>query len=150
MINFKNLNNCERAVLSVTSLLIFYSSINTGSLNFGEYSFILVLIILCGIYLLTYKVINYISYISIYISSIVVIVYLKSTIYSFFPFYIFGSYLLILFLTILYILKKNFLKTVVCSVALSILSFVLFSEKQLEVVDSENLFNIPEGNNNFT
>ena len=150
MINFKNLNNCERAVLSVTSLLIFYSSINTGSLNFGEYSFILVLIILCGIYLLTYKVINYISYISIYISSIVVIVYLKSTIYSFFPFYIFGSYLLILFLTILYVLKKNFLKAVICSVALSILSFVLFSEKQLEVVDSENLFNIPEGNNNFT
>ncbi|MFL3001086.1 MAG: hypothetical protein ACJZ0Y_02835 [Cytophagales bacterium] len=150
MINFKNLNNCERAALSVTSLLIFYSSINTGSLNFGEYSFILVLIILCGMYLLTYKVINYISYSSIYISSIVVIVYLKSTIYSFFPFYIFGSYLLILFLTILSVLKKNILKAVICSVALSILSFVLFSEKQLEVVDSENLFNIPEGNNNFT
>ena len=101
-------------------------------------------------YLLTYKVINYISYSSTYISSILVIVYLKSTIYSFFPFYIFGSYLLILFLTILSVLKKNILKAVICSVALSILSFILFSEKQLEVIDSENLFNIPEGNNNFT
>ena len=100
-------------------------------------------------YLLTYKVINYISYSSTYISSILVIVYLKSTIYSFFPFYIFGSYLLILFLTILSVLKKNILKAVICSVALSILSFILFSEKQLEVIDSENLFNIPEGNNNF-
>jgi len=150
MINFKNLNNCERAALSVTSLLILYSSMNTGSLNFGEYSFILVIIILFGMYLLTYKVINYISYSSTYISSILVIVYLKSTIYSFFPFYIFGSYLLILFLTILSVLKKNILKAVICSVALSILSFILFSEKQLEVIDSENLFNIPEGNNNFT
>ena len=101
-------------------------------------------------YLLTYKVMNYISYSSTYISSILVIVYLKSTIYSFFPFYIFGSYLLILFLTILSVLKKNILKAVICSVALSILSFILFSEKQLEVIDSENLFNIPEGNNNFT
>jgi len=150
MINFKNLNNCERATLSVTSLLILYSSMNTGSLNFGEYSFILVVIILFGMYLLTYKVINYISYSSTYISSILVIVYLKSTIYSFFPFYIFGSYLLILFLTILSLLKKNILKAMMCSVALSILSFILFSEKQLEVIDSENLFNIPEGNNNFT
>ena len=150
MINFKKLNNCERAALSVTSLLILYSSMNTGSLNFGEYSFILVIIILFGMYLLTYKVINYISYSSTYISSILVIVYLKSTIYSFFPFYIFGSYLLILFLTILSVLKKNILKAVICSVALSILSFILFSEKQLEVIDSENLFNIPEGNNNFT
>ena len=150
MINFKSLNNCERAALSVTSLLILYSSMNTGSLNFGEYSFILVIIILFGMYLLTYKVINYISYSSTYISSIAVIVYLKSTIYSFFPFYIFGSYLLILFLTILSVLKKNILKAVICSVALSILSFTLFSEKQLEVIDSENLFNIPEGNNNFT
>ena len=150
MINFKSLNNCERAALSVTSLLILYSSMNTGSLNFGEYSFILVIIILFGMYLLTYKVINYISYSSTYISSILVIVYLKSTIYSFFPFYIFGSYLLILFLTILSFLKKNILKAVICSVALSILSFILFSEKQLEVIDSENLFNIPEGNNNFT
>ena len=150
MINFKSLNNCERAALSVTSLLILYSSMNTGSLNFGEYSFILVIIILFGMYLLTYKVINYISYSSTYISSIAVIVYLKSTIYSFFPFYIFGSYLLILFLTILSVLKKNILKAVICSVALSILSFILFSEKQLEVIDSENLFNIPEGNNNFT
>ena len=123
---------------------------NTGSLNFGEYSFILVIIILFGMYLLTYKVMNYISYSSTYISSILVIVYLKSTIYSFFPFYIFGSYLLILFLTILSVLKKNILKAVICSVALSILSFILFSEKQLEVIDSENLFNIPEGNNNFT
>ena len=150
MINFKSLNNCERAALSVTSLLILYSSMNTGSLNFGEYSFILVIIILFGMYLLTYKVMNYISYSSTYISSIAVIVYLKSTIYSFFPFYIFGSYLLILFLTILSVLKKNILKAVICSVALSILSFILFSEKQLEVIDSENLFNIPEGNNNFT
>ena len=150
MINFKNLNNCQRATLSVTNLLILYSSMNTGSLNFGEYSFILVIIILFGMYLLTYKVINYISYSSTYISSILVIVYLKSTIYSFFPFYIFGSYLLILFLTILSVLKKNILKAVICSVALSILSFILFSEKQLEVIDSENLFNIPEGNNNFT
>ena len=150
MINFKSLNNCERAALSVTSLLILYSSMNTGSLNFGEYSFILVIIILFGMYLLTYKVINYISYSSTYISSILVIVYLKSTIYSFFPFYIFGSYLLILFLTILSVLKKNILKAVICSVALSILSFILFSEKQLEVIDSKNLFNIPEGNNNFT
>ena len=150
MINFKNLNNCERAAISVTSLLILYSSMNTGSLNFGEYSFILVIIILFGMYLLTYKVMNYISYSSTYISSILVIVYLKSTIYSFFPFYIFGSYLLILFLTILSVLKKNILKAVICSVALSILSFILFSEKQLEVIDSENLFNIPEGNNNFT
>ena len=150
MINFKSLNNCERAALSVTSLLILYSSMNTGSLNFGEYSFILVIIILFGMYLLTYKVMNYISYSSTYISSILVIVYLKSTIYSFFPFYIFGSYLLILFLTILSVLKKNILKAVICSVALSILSFILFSEKQLEVIDSENLFNIPEGNNNFT
>ena len=150
MINFKSLNNCERAALSVTSLLILYSSMNTGSLNFGEYSFILVIIILFGMYLLTYKVMNYISYSSTYISSILVIVYLKSTIYSFFPFYIFGSYLLILFLTILSVLKKNILKAVICSVALSILSFTLFSEKQLEVIDSENLFNIPEGNNNFT
>ena len=150
MINFKSLNNCERAALSVTSLLILYSSMNTGSLNFGEYSFILVIIILFGMYLLTYKVMNYISYNSTYISSILVIVYLKSTIYSFFPFYIFGSYLLILFLTILSVLKKNILKAVICSVALSILSFILFSEKQLEVIDSENLFNIPEGNNNFT
>ena len=150
MINFKSLNNCERATLSVTSLLILYSSMNTGSLNFGEYSFILVIIILFGMYLLTYKVMNYISYSSTYISSILVIVYLKSTIYSFFPFYIFGSYLLILFLTILSVLKKNILKAVICSVALSILSFILFSEKQLEVIDSENLFNIPEGNNNFT
>ena len=150
MINFKNLNNCERSTLFVTSLLILYSSMNTGSLNFGEYSFILVIIILFGMYLLTYKVINYISYSSTYISSILVIVYLKSTIYSFFPFYIFGSYLLILFLTILSVLKKNILKAVICSVALSILSFILFSEKQLEVIDSENLFNIPEGNNNFT
>ena len=149
MINFKNLNNCERATLSVTSLLILYSSMNTGSLNFGEYSFILVIIILFGMYLLTYKVMNYISYSSTYISSILVIVYLKSTIYSFFPFYIFGSYLLILFLTILSVLKKNILKAVICSVAFSILSFILFSEKQLEVIDSENLFNIPEGNNNF-
>ena len=150
MINFKSLNNCERAAISVTSLLILYSSMNTGSLNFGEYSFILVIIILFGIYLLTYKVINYISYSSTYISSILVIVYLKSTIYSFFPFYIFGSYLLILFLTILSLLKKNILKAMMCSVALSILSFILFSEKQLEVIDSKNLFNIPEGNNNFT
>ena len=149
MINFKSLNNCERAALSVTSLLILYSSMNTGSLNFGEYSFILVIIILFGMYLLTYKVMNYISYSSTYISSILVIVFLKSTIYSFFPFYIFGSYLLILFLTILSVLKKNILKAVICSVALSILSFILFSEKQLEVIDSENLFNIPEGNNNF-
>ena len=150
MINFKSLNNCERAAISVTSLLILYSSMNTGSLNFGEYSFILVIIILFGMYLLTYKVINYISYSSTYISSILVIVYLKSTIYSFFPFYIFGSYLLILFLTILSLLKKNILKAMMCSVALSILSFILFSEKQLEVIDSKNLFNIPEGNNNFT
>ena len=150
MINFKNLNNCERATLSVISLLILYSSLNTGSLNFGEYSFILVIIILFGIYLLTYKVINYISYSTTYISSIAVMVYLKSTIYSFFPFYIFGSYLLILFLTILSLLKKNILKAMMCSVALSILSFILFSEKQLEVIDSKNLFNIPEGNNNFT
>ena len=149
MINFKNLNNCERSTLFVTSLLILYSSMNTGSLNFGEYSFILVIIILFGMYLLTYKVMNYISYSSTYISSILVIVFLKSTIYSFFPFYIFGSYLLILFLTILSVLKKNILKAVICSVALSILSFILFSEKQLEVIDSENLFNIPEGNNNF-
>jgi len=150
MINFKNLNNCERATLSVTSLLILYSSMNTGSLNFGEYSFILVIIILFGMYLLTYKVINYISYSSTYISSFAVIFYLKSTIYSFFPFYIFGSYLLILFLTILSVLEKNIMKAVICSVALSILSFVLFSEKQLEVIDSETLFSIPEGNNNFT
>ena len=150
MINFKNLNNYERATLSVTSLLILYSSMNTGSLNFGEYSFILVLSIHFGMYLLTYKVVNYISYSTTYISSIAVIVYLKSTIYSFFPFYIFASFLVILFLTILSVLEKKFIKALICSVALSILSFVLFSEKQLEVIDSENLFNIPEGNNKYT
>ena len=62
MIFFKKLNNYEKSILLSTLFIIIFTSLNTGYLNFGNYSFLLVLIILSGIYFLAYRAINLISF----------------------------------------------------------------------------------------
>ena len=150
MIFFKKLDNTQKSFFLTTIILIFYSSINTGALNFGNYSFLLVFIILFGIYFLAYKILDLISFNPIYLSSIVVIIFIKSTIFSYFPSYIYLPYLLIIILSINFILDKSVLKSFIFLVVLFGLSYFFFSEKQLHIRDSNNLFDVQKGNKEYS
>ena len=150
MIFYKNLDNTQKSFFLTTIILIFYSSINTGALNFGNYSFLLVLLILFGIYFLAYKILDLISYNPIYLSSIVVIIFIKSTIFSYFPSYIYLPCLLILILSIYFILKRSVFKSFVFLVILFGLLYFFFSEKQLHIIDSNNLFDVQKGNEEYS
>ena len=145
MIFFKKLNNYEKSILLSTLFIIIFTSLNTGYLNFGNYSFLLVLIILSGIYLLVYRAINLISFSPVYFSSLFVLIYIQSTVYSSIPIYIFSLIVLILFLSILFLLKKNLAKSLISLLSFVIISYIFFSEDQLEINESIKLFENPEG-----
>ncbi|MDG2341914.1 MAG: hypothetical protein P8L24_02460 [Cytophagales bacterium] len=150
MIFFKKLNNYEKSILLSTLFLIVFTSLNTGNLNFGNYSFLLVLIILSGMYFLAYRAIKLISFSPVYFSSLFVLIYIQSTVYSSIPIYIFSLFVLILFLSILFLFKKTLTKSLVSLLSLLIISYIFFTEDQIEIKDSKSLFDSPEGNLKFS
>ncbi|MAQ22017.1 MAG: hypothetical protein CMB87_02370, partial [Flammeovirgaceae bacterium] len=145
MIFFKKLNNYEKSILLSTLFIIVFTSLNTGYLNFGNYSFLLVLIILSGIYFLAYRAINLISFSPVYFSSLFVLIYIQSTVYSSIPIYIFSLFVIILFLSILFLFKKTLAKSLLSLLSFVIISYIFFSEDQLEIKESIKLFENPEG-----
>ena len=150
MIFFKKLNNYEKSIFISTLFIIVFTSLNTGNLNFGNYSFLLVFVILSGMYFLAYRAINLISFSPVYFSSVFVLIYIQSTVYSSIPIYIFSLFVLILFLSILFLFKKTLAKSLISLLSFVIISYIFFSEDQLEIKDSKSLFDSPEGNLNFS
>ena len=96
-----NLDDIQKSFLITTLFVIGISSINTGSINIGSLSFLIVSFLLLLFYFFTYKLMNLISYSAIQISSLIVLFYLKKTIYSSIPVPIYLIFLLLIFLLII-------------------------------------------------
>ena len=76
-----NLDDIQKSFLITTLFVIGISSINTGSINIGSLSFLIVSFLLLLFYFFSYKLVNLISYSAIQISSLIVLFYLKKTIF---------------------------------------------------------------------
>ena len=143
------LDNIKKSIFLTTAITIIFSSVNTGIINIGPLSFILVLAILFGIYYLSYIAFNFISYSAVQISSISILLYMKNTIYSSIPLYIYLFFIFFVFVITLTTLQKNFKRAFLSLLILGVFSFYFFSSEQIDVSHKINSFNNEEGNLGF-
>tara|TARA_Y100000768_G_scaffold388877_1_gene388171 strand:+ start:4172 stop:6136 length:1965 start_codon:yes stop_codon:yes gene_type:complete len=143
------LDNIKKSIFLTTAITIIFSSVNTGIINIGPLSFILVLAILFGIYYLSYIAFNFISYSAVQISSISILLYMKNTIYSSIPVYIYLLFIFFVFVLTLTTLQKNFKRAFLSLLILGVFSFYFFSSEQIDISHKINSFNNEEGNLGF-
>jgi len=143
------LDNIKKSIFLTTAITIIFSSVNTGIINIGPLSFILVLAILFGIYYLSYIAFNFISYSAVQISSISILLYIKNTIYSSIPVYIYLLFIFFVFVLTLTTLQKNFKRAFLSLLILGVFSFYFFSSEQIDISHKINSFNNEEGNLGF-
>ena len=143
------LNNIKKSIFLTTSITIIFTSVNTGIINIGPLSFILVLAILFGMYCLSYIAFNFISYSAVQISSISILLYIKNTIYSSIPVYIYLFFIFFIFVLILTTLEKNFKRAFLSLLILGVFSFYFFSSEQIDISHEIDSFNNEEGNLDF-
>lgn len=143
------LNNIKKSIFLTTSITIIFTSVNTGIINIGPLSFILVLTILFGMYCLSYIAFNFISYSAVQISSISILLYIKNTIYSSIPVYIYLFFIFFIFVLILTTLEKNFKRAFLSLLILGVFSFYFFSSEQIDISHEIDSFNNEEGNLDF-
>ena len=143
------LDNIKKTIFLTTSITIIFTSVNTGIINIGPLSFILVLAILFGMYCLSYIAFNFISYSAVQISSISILLYMKNTIYSSIPFYIYLFFIFFIFVLILTTLEKNFKRAFLSLLILGVFSFYFFSSEQIDISHEIDSFNNEEGNLDF-
>ncbi|MAD59244.1 MAG: hypothetical protein CMB81_02810 [Flammeovirgaceae bacterium] len=143
------LDNIKKSIFLTTSITIIFTSVNTGIINIGPLSFILVLAILFGMYCLSYIAFNFISYSAVQISSISILLYIKNTIYSSIPVYIYLFFIFFIFVLILTTLEKNFKRAFLSLLILGVFSFYFFSSEQIDISHEIDSFNNEEGNLDF-
>lgn len=143
------LDNIKKSIFLTTSITIIFTSVNTGIINIGPLSFILVLAILFGMYCLSYIAFNFISYSAVQISSISILLYMKNTIYSSIPVYIYLFFIFFIFVLILTTLEKNFKRAFLSLLILGVFSFYFFSSEQIDISHEIDSFNNEEGNLDF-
>ena len=144
------LDNIKKSIFLTTVLTIIFSSVNTGVINVGPLSFILISAILFGMYYLSYIAINFISYSAVQISSISILLYMKNTIYSSIPVYIYLFFIFFIFILTLTTLQKKFKRAFLSLLILGVFSFYFFSSEQIDVSREINSFNNEEGNLGFS
>ena len=98
----KKADQISKSLFYTTIIIIIYSSINTSYLNIGSYSFLLILGILLLSYYVVYRILNFISFKPISLSSLFILLYISNTIYSSLPIYFVWLYFLVLFFPIFY------------------------------------------------
>ena len=140
-----NLDDVQKSFLITTLFVIGISSINTGSINIGSLSFLIVSFLLLLFYLLSYKLVNLISYSAIQISSLIVLFYLKKTIYSSIPVPIYFVFLFLIFLLIINILRNQFRWIIYSTLSILMVSYYFFNEENIWVSDSLDLFEYKKG-----
>ncbi|MFL3022119.1 MAG: hypothetical protein ACJZZG_00845, partial [Cytophagales bacterium] len=143
-------DNIKKSIFLTTAITIIFSSVNTGIINVGPLSFILVLAILFGMYYLSYILFNFISYSAVQISSISILLYMKNTIYSSIPVYIYLFFIFFIFVLTLTTLQKKFKRAFLSLLALGVFSFYFFSAEQIDISHDINSFNYEEGNLGFS
>ena len=136
------LDSYQKSLLFTSLLIIIITSINTEAINIGNFSFLFVLSVLFGIYYFTYTLFNYISYSSVQISSILILIYLKKTIYSSIPIGIYVLFISILFITIFYLIEKKPLKLLIYATFLTTMSIFFFNQKQIFVEKENEVFKL--------
>ena len=144
------LDNIKKSIFLTTVLTIIFSSVNTGVINVGPLSFILISAILFGMYYLSYIAINFISYSAVQISSISILLYMKNTIYSSIPVYIYLFFIFFIFILTLTTLQKKFKRAFLSLLILGVFSFYFFSSEQIDISREINSFNNEEGNLGFS
>ena len=140
-----NLDDVQKSFLITTLFVIGISSINTGSINIGSLSFLIVSFLLLLFYFFSYKLVNLISYSAIQISSLIVLFYLKKTIYSSIPVPIYLVFLLLIFLLIINILRNQFRWIIYSTLSILMVSYYFFNEENIWVSDSLDLFEYKKG-----
>lgn len=144
------LDNIKKSIFLTTVITIIFSSVNTGVINVGPLSFILISAILFGMYYLSYIAINFISYSAVQISSISILLFMKNTIYSSIPVYIYLFFIFFIFILTLTTLQKKFKRAFLSLLILGVFSFYFFSSEQIDVSREINSFNNEEGNLGFS
>ncbi len=140
-----NLDDIQKSFLITTLFVIGISSINTGSINIGSLSFLIVSFLLLLFYFFSYKLVNLISYSAIQISSLIVLFYLKKTIYSSIPVLIYIVFLLLIFLLTINILRNQFRWIIYSALSILMVSYYFFNEENIWVSDSLDLFEYKKG-----
>ena len=125
-----NLDDIQKSFLITTLFVIGISSINTGSINIGSLSFLIVSFLLLLFYFFSYKLMNLISYSAIQIRSLIVLFYLKNSIYSSIPVPIYLVFLLLIFLLIINILRNQFRWIIYSTLSILMVSYY-FSMKKI-------------------
>lgn len=143
-------DNIKKSIFLTTAITIIFSSVNTGIINVGPLSFILVLAILFGMYYLSYILFNFISYSAVQISSISILLYMKNTIYSSIPVYIYLFFIFFIFVLTLTTLQKKFKRAFLSLLMLGVFSFYFFSAEQIDISHDIDSFNYEEGNLGFS
>ncbi len=146
----KKADHISKSLFYTTIIIIIYSSINTSYLNIGAYSFLLILGILLLSYYVVYRILNFISFKPISLSSFFILLYISNTIYSSIPIYFVWLYFLVLFFPVFYIIKREILKSVISILILVIISYFYFSKSQLEVESLDPFFKYPKGKYKFS
>ena len=142
---FNNLNDIQKSFLITTLFIIGISSINTGIINIGSLSFIIISFLLILLYFSSYILINLISYSAIQISSVIVMFCVKVIIYSSIPVPIYLLFLLLIFLLTITILRNQFRWIIFSTLSILMTSYYFFNEENIWISDSLDLFEHKKG-----
>ncbi len=142
---FNNLNDIQKSFLITTLFIIGISSINTGIINIGSLSSIVISFLFILFYFSSYILINVISNSAIQISSVIVMFCIKVTIYSSIPVAIYLLFLLLIFLLTITILRNQFRWIIFSTLSILIISYYFFNEENIWISDSLDLFEHKKG-----
>ncbi len=146
---FNQLDRYQKSFLFLTLILIFFTSYNSEVINVGPLSSVIIFSILIIAYYLLNLILNYISYSYVQISSIIILLYLKESIYSSTPLWIYVTFLLLFFYIIFFLLRKEKIKAIIGLSILIVISFFFFDDKQLVIESDNNTFFIKNGDLSF-
>ena len=142
---FNNLNDIQKSFLITTLFIIGISSINTGIINIGSLSSIVISFLFILFYFSSYILINVISNSAIQISSVIVMFCIKVTIYSSIPVAIYLLFLLLIFLLTITILRNQFRWIIFSTLSILMISYYFFNEENIWISDSLDLFEHKKG-----
>ena len=142
---FNNLNDIQKSFLITTLFIIGISSINTGIINIGSLSSIVISFLFILFYFSSYILINVISNSAIQISSVIVMFCIKVTIYSSIPVAIYLLFLLLIFLLTITILRNQFRWIIFSTISILMTSYYFFNEENIWISDSLDLFEHKKG-----
>ena len=146
---FNQLDRYQKSFLFLTFISIFFTSYNTEVINIGPLSSVIIFFVLIVAYYLVNLILNYISYSYVQISSIIILLYLKESIYSSIPLWIYVIFLLLFFFIIYFLLRKEKIKAIIGISILIVISFFFFDDKQLVIESNNSTFFVKNGDFSF-